>query len=78
MHGEMRKHPKSVRLRVPDNKQISNNKIDALRVSHTGKVVRNPLQDILKDLLLLLFKLKGAIEIFFDLREALVILHVGF
>ena len=74
----MRKHPKSVRLRVPDNKQVPNNKIDALRVSHTGKVVRNPLQDILKELLLLLFELKGPIEIFFDLREALVILHIGF
>lgn len=74
----MREHPKSIRLRVPDYKQVANHKINALRVPHTRKIVRNSLQDILKDLFLLLFELKGAIEIFFDLREALMILHVGF
>lgn len=72
----MGEHPKGVRLRVANNQEVSNHKIDALCVPHRREVIGNSFEYVLEYLLFFLLELKGAIQVFFYLYKALVILHV--
>ena len=74
IQSQMCKHPKCIGLRIPHNKQISYDEIDALSISHGREVIGYPFEYIFEGFLFFLFELKGSIEILFDLRETFVIL----
>lgn len=72
--GKMHEHPKGIGLRIADQQQITNDEVNALSVAHGGEVVRDPLEHIFENLLFFHLELESSIQIFFYLREALMVL----
>lgn len=70
----MNEHPKSICLRVANNKKIAYNEVDTLSITHWWEIVSYTFEYIFEYLLFFLFKLESSIEIFFDLSETLVVL----
>lgn len=66
----MNEHPKAVEFRIADDQKITDNKIDTLSVARDGEMVGNMLEDVREGCTLDDWHGEGAVEIFFDLREA--------
>ncbi len=78
IHREMCEHPESVSFRVALQKKVPHDKIDTLSVTHGGEVVRYAFKYFFEEHLGVLLKGKGAIEIFFDLLKARVVVGDAF
>lgn len=78
VQSQVREHPEGIGLGVTDDQQIAYHKVDSLRVAHRGKVIGYSFQNIFEDFLFFLLEFKGSIEVFFYLREALMVLCAGF
>jgi hypothetical protein len=70
----MHEHPKGIRLRIAYQQQITDDEVNTLSIAHRGEVVRDPLENILKNLLFFHLELEGSIKIFFYLCETLMVL----
>lgn len=67
IEGKMGEHPKGVRFRISLHEQISDDKVNALRIAHRGEVIGDPFEYIFEDFLFLLAEVESSIEIFFYL-----------
>jgi hypothetical protein len=63
----MNEHPKHIKLLESNHQEIPDDKIDALSVTHAGKMVGNSFEYSFKNFLFMIRKVTGTIDVLFDL-----------